>query len=144
MSPEANEAERSEAALTGCKFYIGMQRALIDAQSDGSLPEKARDQFSLGYLSGFVDGWMQAFSVENESRRMTALGKVFEEVFGSDWDSCLSDSLAHMHSGNVSFMYGMSLGGSDAFEGIRNGMNGADSLPKLTWARHVTTGLNAS
>lgn len=138
----SDEFERYEFALNGSMFYVEMQRSLIEREHDGTLPERARDRFSLGYLSGLVDQWMQVSSVENESLRMTALAKVFENAFGSDWESCLLDALSHMHSGEASFMYGMSLGGNDAFKSIRKGLSEGGSMPKLTWAYYVSTGLH--
>ena len=139
IGTDSREIEGYEFALKGCRFYIGLQRAFIEAEHAGSLPEKARDQFSLGYLSGVVDAWMQALSVENESLRMTALGKVFEDIFGSDGEACLLEALSQMHSADASYMNGMRLGGNDAFESIRQGLSGGGSIPKLTWAQHVSS-----
>lgn len=145
MAADSDEIDRWGAALKGCLFYTHEQCVLLEAEYKGSWPTRARDQFSLGFLSGYVDGWMQAFSVENESLRATALAKVFEEVFTSDQDSCLMDAFSQMRSGTAPFLNAMTIGGNDAIESIRDHMSGASSaLPKLTWAQYVMTGLHPS
>jgi hypothetical protein len=143
MAIQPDEVNRWEFALTGCKHHIGIQRAFIQMDADGSLPERAMDQLSLGYLSGFVDQWMQACSVENESLCMTALAQVLEEVFGSNWESCLRAALLHMRSRNAPFINGMSLGANDAFENIKSGVSEGGSIPRMTWAQYVSTGLHS-
>jgi hypothetical protein len=139
MADNSNEIARYEAALTGCKFYIGTQALLIRAGHEDSFPSEATDSFSLGYLFGFVDGLMQVFSVEDESLRVTATGLVLQDIFGSEASLAhLTQGMSLMHRGETKFFDGMTHGGTDAFQKIRSGLSGTVSqFHPMTWVQHV-------
>ncbi|MEO7654073.1 MAG: hypothetical protein ABIS23_00120 [Sphingomicrobium sp.] len=137
-APNSGETDPYEAAISRCKFYIGLQATMIRAGHKESLPPKAQDPFSLGYLFGFVDGWMQAFSVENESLRATARGQVLQHAFNSDPKFYLQQGMSLWHRGETAFSDGMTRGRTDAIQKIRSGVRGGDSYVPATWAQHVS------
>ncbi|MEE2690738.1 MAG: hypothetical protein VX640_04260 [Pseudomonadota bacterium] len=103
-----------------CHSAIDLQLGLLEKRP---LPD---DDFSKGYVWGFVDGALQASNLDEDEQEelWLAVGAVlFKEWYGNDGPDQLRKTL-HEQATNYLIQLGTRIGGEEAFEFCSKGKNG--------------------
>lgn len=109
------ETKRKFAIANFVADSLAVQKALFQS-ADGSLPEKALDHWSLGYVGGTADAVLQKNDIKLDDEAMTTLMHVFVEVFGNRFGpKMLGNFMMLQATGNMSVNAGMETGGQEMF-----------------------------
>ena len=99
----------------------------------GACPPRARDNFSIGYIGGYVDAILRRKRVATMRTGYTIGELVFVDVFGSNEGFSLYEKyLSLQHESDTDFFAGMAAGETDIEEWI----NKKISAP-FSWSMHV-------
>ena len=126
--------EVSELAnLAAC--VLSTQIALLSGS--GSLPLKAKDNWSIGYVAGVSDAFLQRKNINNHSKLGHELmTMVYIATFGdSDGPDFFQKFMNLQNEGDSDIFNGMMSGGRDIF-----GWSKDKNKPPLGWTSHVTSG----
>jgi len=116
--------ERTPSHLEGAKTVISiidMQMMLLVDRND--LPDKARDIYSLGYISGMVEASLNR-SRKNTNTTMAAILYVLEDVFGKyDGSLLFNNVLKNIEAKDDRFYLAMNDGRAEFVKFIRGEIN---------------------
>ena len=113
------------ATLQAQKSYV--------APPDGACPAKARDNFSIGYVGGYVDAILRRKRVATMRTGYTIGELVFVQLFGRKDGFLLYEKyLSLQHDSDTDFFAGMAAGETDIEEWFKKKI----SAP-FGWSRHV-------
>ncbi len=102
---------------------LAAQKAFVSVNSDG-LPDKARDNFSIGYIGGYLDTVLRRRRTATTSTAHTIGEIVFAGVFGSaDGFEFYEKYLSLQHAADADVLVGMSAGESDIELWLKNNLN---------------------
>jgi hypothetical protein len=111
---------------------LAAQKAFVSVDSDG-LPEKARDNFSIGYIGGYLDTVLRRRRTATTRTAHTIGEIVFAGVFGSaDGFEFYEKYLSLQHAADADVLVGMSTGESDIELWLKNNLN----VP-CSWSAYV-------
>jgi hypothetical protein len=86
-------------------------------KSGGHLPEKARDEFSLGYVLGYCDGTLQFMGIEDEHQKRAVMEAVMGELFGRQEGQIYADrAISSVARAVPEVLRGVQVGGDDAYK----------------------------
>ena len=102
---------------------LAAQKAYILADT-GALPSKARDNFSVGYIGGYIDAVLRRKRVATMRAKHTIGELVFVDLFGSpDGFSLYEKYVSLQIESEPSFYTGMAAGETDVEEWFKNNLN---------------------
>jgi hypothetical protein len=105
---------------------LKIQSALIDRSS-----KKWTDDFSIGYVWGFIDGMLQKGGINSDAQQLVVIDIVLSEIFGKDLGrTVLRRGLDLQKKRYTKFMGGMMTGGQECF-------NWNEDRPPLGWAGYA-------
>jgi hypothetical protein len=126
---------RLKALIDAASSLLTVQAVLVGVCKDGDHPTAATDDFSLGYVFGFVDGLLQRAKIDqNDPAAVVASTMVFENVFGIDagpkyfWRCVQCQGPEH-----AEMFRGIRTGGEKAFDFMTRDSGGYP----MGWAYHV-------
>lgn len=104
-----------------------------DTPPAGKCPPRARDNFSIGYIGGYVDAILRRKRVATMRTGYTIGELVFVDVFGSkDGFSLYEKYLSLQHDSDTDFFAGMAAGETDIEEWFKKKINAP-----FSWSVHV-------
>ena len=104
-----------------------------DTPPAGGCPPRARDNFSIGYIGGYVDAILRRKRIATMRTGYTIGELVFVDVFGSkDGFSMYEKYLSLQHESDTEFFAGMAAGETDIEEWFKKKI----SAP-FSWSVHV-------
>ena len=102
---------------------LAAQKAFVSIHTNG-LPDKARDNFSIGYIGGYLGEVLRRKSLETSIPVRQIEQVVFEGIFGSSDGGDLHEKfLSLQQSADADVAAGMEVGASDIREWLKNDMN---------------------
>lgn len=112
-------------------FVVSFLLIELMAYDTGNLPDRAKDDWSLGFVSGVVDVHLHAKNLEPSSiaGRLVMI-MVFTRIFGSS--SYSEDATSLWKSNDAEFWSGMNAGGSDVVN-----FNNKTNLMPNAWFDHI-------
>ena len=111
---------------------LAAQKAFVSVDSD-ELLERARDNFSVGYIGGYLDAVLRRRRMATMRTAHTIGEIVFAGVFGSaDGFEVYEKYLSLQGARDADVHFGMSAGKSDIEEWLKNNLN----VP-CSWSNHV-------
>ena len=133
VQPEGTSSAPSVTKVVEIVAGTLSTQAVLMGAAPGSLPLTASDDWSLGYIGGYSDGFFQRSGIGVDDVGLGALAKIFMVLFGDD-DGAekLGEYLALQQLRNERVMAGMQSGGDDAFAWLKNN----DAIP-MKWADYV-------
>ncbi|MDR8391372.1 hypothetical protein NC796_09500 [Aliifodinibius sp. S!AR15-10] len=116
---------KAPSHLEGAKSVISlidMQMMLISDRNN--LPARAKDAYSLGYISGMVDASLSGLGEKDTNKAMAAILYVLEEIFGKNEGSQLFKKVLDLiESKDNKFNLAMSDGGTEFVKFNRGDIN---------------------
>jgi hypothetical protein len=107
-------------------------QSLLFQNGDGSIPLKAKDNWSIGYVAGFSDATLQLSGINNDARGVVIMLFIFIEIYKEE-GSVLFEKFSDLQKkSNWEINAGMLRGGNEFKDFIRNN----DTIP-TAWATHV-------
>lgn len=119
-------------------LLVGILSIQITMMSDsGSLPSKAKDNWSIGYIAGVADAFLQIKNISNHSKSGHKLmTMIFIEIFGdSDGPDFFQKFMKLQTEGDSDIFDGMMIGGKEIFEWSKD----KEKVP-LGLSSHVRSG----
>ncbi len=117
---EDDDAGAVSAIIAGT---LAAQKAFISADT-GTLPGRARDKFSVGYIGGYVDAVLRRKRVATMRTKYTVGELVFADIFGTDDGFSLYENYVSLQNESDSDLFaGMAAGETDIEEWYRNNLN---------------------
>jgi hypothetical protein len=138
LAKVAKGAESAESAIGHrtveiAEGILSFQLGLI-ADEFGRLPASVTDDFSLGYVVGFLDALMQRAGVQDEGVSFAMLSILMMKLFGEDTGADLSGRFLNgQHLPET--QRGLMAGGSDSLAWLNN----PDQWPPHGWSDHCDT-----
>lgn len=112
---DAAPKEKSSAIVEFVAGTLGIQQALF-LNEDGTLPSKAVNNWSIGYVAGTTDAVLQKNGLEPDVEGMAIMALIFMEVFGDrNGPELFADFMRKQGQGNPDVQEGMMTGGRDMF-----------------------------
>lgn len=128
-------AGREEKLQSIVLFVVGtlsVQKTLI-SNEDGSLPQRATDAWSIGYVSGTADAVLQLGDFKPDAECEAVIGVVFLHVFGEpDGREFIRKFNEYQSLGDKVFMEGMKAGGQDVYDFLKD-----SNRSPIAWSNHV-------
>jgi hypothetical protein len=126
---------RLVAVIDGASTLLGVQALLAGLNEEGESPPKAVDDFSLGYVFGFVDVMLQRAGFhQDDPNSFVATTMVFENVFGSGLGSTYFWSCAERQGPHHREVFrGARAGGQEAWDFLTQGT----AKSPMGWPSHV-------
>ncbi len=107
--------DKSKAIVKFVSNALGVQQALF-LNEDGTLPPKAVDEWSIGYVAGTADAVLQKNGFEPDVEGMAVMTLIFMEVFGDrSGPELFGDFMRLQDQGNQIVEEGMMTGGRDVY-----------------------------
>lgn len=101
------------------------------------LPEKAKDSYSIGYISGLVDACVSSSMIDDIEKVMAIYAKVLTNVFGDRVGmSLFKNSLSFLSEEDEEFLAGQLEGGQEFYDFMR----GSKQTP-LGWSGYIRDNL---
>lgn len=114
------EQERAQAVVSFVSQALGVQQALF-LHDDGTMPAKAFDRWSIGYVAGSADAVLQKNGFQTDVEEIEIILNVFREVFGESRGPELFVDFMHLQDqGNHVVDAGMVAGGHDVYAWMAN------------------------
>ena len=137
--PGLRHDNEASAALPGIIIAtLAAQKTFVSIAS-GTLPERARDHFSIGYIGGYTNAILQLKGVQSAAVVESISNHVFAAAFSNDDGGSLYQKyLVLKLAGDQEVMAGKHLGDSDIMCWLRNNAN----VP-LGWSDHVLGAVGA-
>jgi hypothetical protein len=109
--------------------FLRLQLMILDSKN---LPDKARDNWSIGYVAGVTDALLYSKDIDNNSAvGFAVLSLVFTDIF-NDTDGTMFASLMSLMSDNE-IKDSMKIGGDEAMEFLKSNSN----VPHK-WMLHIS------
>jgi hypothetical protein len=123
------------AVIDGASTLLGVQALLAGVDHEGETPPKAVDDFSLGYVFGFVDSMLQRAGFhQDDPSSFVAVTIVFENIFGSEVGSEYFWSCAKRQGPQHPEVFrGACTGGQEAWDFLTHGA----ARSPMGWTSHV-------
>lgn len=124
LIPELIHGDDDAAAIASIIAQtLAAQKAYVLADTDG-LPARARDNFSIAYIGGYVDAVLRRKRITTMRTRFTIGELVFVDVFGrADGFSFYEKYISLQHGSDSVVFAGMAAGESDIEEWFKNNLN---------------------
>lgn len=127
-----SKVDNTDALVEFVSGVLSIQQFMIRG-GDDMLPEKAFDDWSLGYVAGAADAVLQKNGYEPDAKGMALMTSIFVEVFGKEAGPSLFGKFMELQEqGEPEVEKGMLLGGREIFKWMAD----SSKTPK-GWASHV-------
>lgn len=111
---------------------LAAQKAFVSLGTD-DLPERAKDDFSIGYIGGYVDAILHRKGVESQQAGQTIAEIVLSAIFnGENGPDLYERYLTMQQDGNTAVFAGINVADADVVAWVKDNVN----IP-VGWSDHV-------
>jgi hypothetical protein len=117
---QTEEMVRNETIDRVQSYLRSDVQSILGTGGQHTLPDRARDDFSIGYVLGFTDSALQRAGIGTDVSGMAAATIIFLEVFGDEGASFFGKAIRLQNQGDPQLLRGITAGGNDYNARVRD------------------------